>query len=415
MEQFDVVHQEELYGVGTTTTTTDQSSRVDNIQSSIADLKILHQREVELIRALQGSEEASLTLETVLAEDGFSLSSVINSDVLHPVDSYNLIKRTARTWTRIFSKLTNLGGELGSRLEAARSQFPTWENIRVATALGLLNVHVYYRLEPADLVAGTLTDELRNVTYHASTRLTAGDAKLIAEVAEREKLVRFAIEWLRLFPQLRKKYRKLVKLHDELVNYEPEKAIMQNIVTDDDPIEETVFQETMMRKLRSKHRAQCPPFVGDDPGCTSQCIPYFYADEISRLCRGDKTLRPPEKDARIKCELLHYNSPFLRLNPFKLETANNEGNFVAIVHHLLSAEEVEEMKLKAIGDLKATPYSVGGVTEDYSYKRNSKIKYISERTDSFALKISRRMEDALAFKIYQPDYRFTAENYQVDF
>ena len=175
----------------------------------------------------------------------------------------------------------------------------------------------------------------------------------------------------------------------------------------------SVFQETMLRKLRSKHRAQCPPFVGDDPGCTSQCIPYFYADEISRLCRGDKTLRPPEKDARIKCELLHYNSPFLRLNPFKLETANNEGNFVAIVHHLLSAEEVEEMKLKAIGDLKATPYSVGGVTEDYSYKRNSKIKYISERTDSLALAISRRMEDALAFHIYQPEQRFTAENYQV--
>ena len=52
-------------------------------------------------------------------------------------------------------------------------------------------------------------------------RLSAGDAKLIAEVAETEKLLSFAIEWLWLFPQLRKKYRKLVKLHDNLVNYEP--------------------------------------------------------------------------------------------------------------------------------------------------------------------------------------------------
>ena len=76
--------------------------------------------------------------------------------------------------------------------------------------------------------------------------------------------------------------------------------------------------------------------------------------------------------------------------------------------------DIRQIKAKAIGDLKATPYSVGGVTEDFSYKRNSKIKYISERTDRLALAISRRMEDALAFHIYQPEYRFTAENYQVN-
>ena len=263
-------------------------------------------------------------------------------------------------------------------------------------------------------MAGTLRDDLRNITYQAATKLTPGDAKLIAEVAESEKLLLFAIEWLRVFPQLRKKYRKLVKLHDNLVNYEPEKAIKMNLVTKDDPLEESVFQETKMRKLRGNQRRKCPPFVGDDPGCTSDCLPYFYAEEISRLCRGDRALRPPEKEARAKCERLHYNSPALRLNPFKLETANNEGNFVAIVHDLLSPVEVEQIKAKAIGDLKATPYSVGGVTEDFSYKRNSKIKYISERTDSLALAISRRMEDALALHIYQPEYRLTAENYQVN-
>ena len=263
-------------------------------------------------------------------------------------------------------------------------------------------------------MAGTLTDHMRNVTYQAATKLTAGDAKLIAEVAETEKLLLFAIEWLRLFPQLRKKYRKLVRLHDNLVNYEPERAIQMNLVTKDDPLEESVFQETKMRKLRRNHRQKCPPFVGDDPGCTSDCLPYFYAEEISRLCRGDRSLRPAEKDASVKCEILHYNSPFLRLNPFKLETANNEGNFVAIVHDLLSPAEVEQMKSKAIGDMKSTPYSVDGEELDFSYKRNSKIKYISERTDSLALAISRRMEDALAFHIYQPEYRFTAENYQVN-
>ena len=262
-----------------------------------------------------------------------------------------------------------------------------------------------------------MTDSLRNITYQAATRLTAGDAKLIAEVAEAENLLSFAIQWLRLFPQLRKKYRRLVKLHDNYVNYEPEKAIRHGVVTSDEPVEETVFPDSPMARLRRNYRSLCPPHRGEDPampGSSWQCLNYFYADEISRLCQGDKTLRPPEKDVRTKCEFLHYNSPFLRLNPFKMETANNEGNFVATIHQLLSATEVEEMKAKAIGDMKATPYSVSGEELEFSYKRNSKIKYISERTDSLALSISRRLEDALALRIFPEDpERLTAENYQL--
>ena len=87
------------------------------------------------------------------------------------------------------------------------------------------------RLDPAQLAQGVLTDRRTNLTYLASTKLSVGDAKLIAEVAEKENLLRFAIEWLRLFPQLRKRYKKLVKLHDDLVNYRPEEAIKLGMVT----------------------------------------------------------------------------------------------------------------------------------------------------------------------------------------
>ena len=414
VEQFDKDQREELYGRGTTTDTTKVRNRVNNTQSSTADLRILHQREVNLIKLLQGSEHATETVRSVFEEDGFTVEAVLGSDILHPVDSYNLIKRTARTWTRIFTQLSLEEERLKAAVEEAKSQFPSWETSRVAVALGILNIHVYYRIKPEQMVQGVLTDPLRNVTYQAKTRLTAGDAKLIAGVAEEDNLFSYAIEWLRLFPQLKKRYRKLVKLHDNLINYEPEKVVERNIVTFNDPVEETVFQETKMRKLREIGQARCPPFIGKDPaGCPNSCCVYYYADEISRLCRGDRTLRPPDKDLTTNCELLHYNEPFLRLNPFKLETANNEGNFVAIIHQLMSLAEVEEMKGKAIGDMKATPYNIAGNNEEFSYKRNSKIKYISERADSFALGISRRLEDALAFNVFQPEHNFTAENYQL--
>ena len=145
VEQLEEESQEELFGLGTTDLTTTARSRVNNTQSSTADLRILHQRELELIRALQHNEQACVAVEDGLAEDGFSLENVVLSDVLHPVDSYNLVKRTARTWPKIFTRLPSLEEELQSAVETARSQFPAWQISRVAAGLGLLNIHVYYR------------------------------------------------------------------------------------------------------------------------------------------------------------------------------------------------------------------------------------------------------------------------------
>ena len=40
-------------------------------------------------------------------------------------------------------------------------------------------------------------------------------------------------------------------------------------------------------------------------------------------------------------------------------------------------------------------------------------KCFSERNDIWAEKISRRLELATGYKLYDPKYRFTAENYQI--
>ena len=63
--------------------------------------------------------------------------------------------------------------------------------------------------------------------------------------------------------------------------------------------------------------------------------------------------------------------------------------------------------------MKATPYTIGSKTNDFSYKRTSKIKYISERNDIWAEKMSSRLELATGYKVYDPNYRYTAENYQI--
>ena len=165
--------EQEIYHEGTTETsnTTTSLDIINNTQSSMADLQLLHARELRLLASLQRDQQLMRTVTEEFAADGFSLEAVTTSDILHPIDSYNLIKRTARTWARIVERITNLGDEDTRALVLdTASTFPRWETSRHAVALGLLNIHYYYGLEAGDLVRGELHDSYRNITYHAKTR-----------------------------------------------------------------------------------------------------------------------------------------------------------------------------------------------------------------------------------------------------
>ena len=154
---------------------------MNNTQSSIADLLLLHQRETQLLTLCQSDQRVLNVILQEFSADGYDLDSVMNSDIYHPVDSYNLIKRTARTWRRILSRIDD--DQVMDSVVNTINKFPDWRTSRVGVALGLLNIHKYYDLQPRDLAQGVLHDLRRNLTWVARTRLGAGDAKLLAEVA----------------------------------------------------------------------------------------------------------------------------------------------------------------------------------------------------------------------------------------
>ena len=77
-----------------------------------------------------------------------------------------------------------------------------------------------------------------------------------------------------------------------------------------------------------------------------------------------------------KCEHLTFANPYLQLGPFLMEHSNKEGNYVGVVHSLLSETEMEKIKEKTKGQMKATPYNVANTQLTFSYKRTSKVKYI---------------------------------------
>ena len=106
-------------------------------------------------------ERANLTkeLEEVFEKDGYNFNSVLDTDVLNPVDSYNLIKRTARTWVKVkdaFKAKEQIMNEKESEiifehLHSVLKTFPSWEKNRCYTAV--INVII---LEPQEPFAPTL-------------------------------------------------------------------------------------------------------------------------------------------------------------------------------------------------------------------------------------------------------------------
>ena len=72
-----------------------------NSASSVTDLRALLNAEKALLSLLSEHEEMSTIAREILEAEGFTVAAISNSDVLHPIDGYNLIKRLGRTWPKV--------------------------------------------------------------------------------------------------------------------------------------------------------------------------------------------------------------------------------------------------------------------------------------------------------------------------
>ena len=72
-----------------------------NSASSVTDLRVLLNAEKALLSLLSEYEEMSTIAREILEAEGFTVAAISNSDVLHPIDGYNLIKRLGRAWPKV--------------------------------------------------------------------------------------------------------------------------------------------------------------------------------------------------------------------------------------------------------------------------------------------------------------------------
>ena len=114
-----------------------------NSASSVTDLRQLLKAETVLLGLLPEHKKVSDIATRLLEAEGFTIASIHNSDVRHPVDGYNLIKRLGLVWPKVVDALKlpvaehweGLEGAVGRKvmrqLERALEQFPSWEENRV--------------------------------------------------------------------------------------------------------------------------------------------------------------------------------------------------------------------------------------------------------------------------------------------
>ena len=76
-----------------------------NPASSVTDLRALLTTEKGLLSLLSERKDIFSIAKLVLEEENFNISTIYNSDVLHPIDAYNLIKRLGRAWPKVLEAL----------------------------------------------------------------------------------------------------------------------------------------------------------------------------------------------------------------------------------------------------------------------------------------------------------------------
>ena len=128
----------------------------------MTDLRVLLNAEKRLLRFLSEYDEMSAIARDILEAEGFTIAAIHNSNVLHPVDGYNLIKRLGRVWPKVQKEMklrddkdwqgadnvnqedivnkvdkgkegvgVSVSRRLVRQLETALEQFPSWEENRV--------------------------------------------------------------------------------------------------------------------------------------------------------------------------------------------------------------------------------------------------------------------------------------------
>ena len=394
------------------------------------------------------------------------LSQDSESYVKHPVNAFNLIKRTTQLWPRILlnydgsredkeSKADNKVSMSLKQTNILRSftnfiirKFPSKEDFSHGAAIGIMTVEkTYARNEESrlELANGILKDKSSNKTYRSIHKLSSDDCILISNAAQRMLHLDRSVEWAKTavsveklqgsrLAELKKLERNLErakKYHDDTLisrglgatvtenvpSGHPESPIFTSVYPYDEELEEIPSYKKSLKQFRKESKIATQLFtdiqpldVGDGRFLDKSYKRMWYnmAPISRRLCNGDQSLRPREKDANLKCIFIHHSQPSHMLGPFKYEPLNDNPH-VGMFRDFYSNKECDSLirfngekqeNLKS-PEWRSLDYEGNPITNYFIDHRISKRHHIDDSDHIVATTASKRISHATQWMVHQ--------------
>ena len=122
----------------------------------------------------------------------FSLHNVTEEYVYHPINAFNLVKRTTKFLPKVLNN-THI-----------QTSFSFTNHIMLQLANAIYNLEEYYAITPKDLVNGIIRDSETSKIYKSSKKLELDDVLYIQDVAHLYWNYDKQISWLEIALKLAK-------------------------------------------------------------------------------------------------------------------------------------------------------------------------------------------------------------------
>jgi prolyl 4-hydroxylase len=354
-----------------------------------------------LLHSYVAQEEVRLEKIRLLADDYQKHSNLaldnVDKFLGNPVNAFLLIKRFTLDWDRDVLPIISNGtwDALSQQIEQVRADLPVYEDLKGA-ASGLMRLQDTYQLDTSSVAQGDLggvkspvlsasdcfllgrLSYIEKDYYHCSLWMEASLDRATQELSD-SIFISDTLDYLSYSKAMLGDVDDALKLTNELLEIEPEHERALN----NKRYFESMVQSTDKNKQKADQR----------PGYQLNRDEYRNSKEFltyEALCRGEDVVPVANKD-KLFCRYRTNNHPLLLLQPAKEEIVHFNP-FVTIFHHVVSDEEIRQIKHLATPRLnRATVQnSKTGELETANY-RISKSAWLKGEEHQVVQKLNNRM------------------------
>ncbi|XP_071746654.1 prolyl 4-hydroxylase subunit alpha-2 [Lepeophtheirus salmonis] len=360
--------------------------------------------------------------------DEYNLTeSQADTYISNPINAFTLIKRTSHEWLKIHDSIYNETSEnMFTEISELLSGLPNSGDIEGA-ANGLFLLQETYNLD-IDLFAkgvisinGEIKGEMEN-----NAALNGSDMSLMGKLAFNKQVYDRAYEWLisslkkaiedndsvETISQIKKDIKTVIKYHDQILETRgsPRGSTWRTYVN---PLEPKLASKNKYKNALKANNGSMSYKM--EYKLLTELKDYEITDQFNALCRGED-IRDPIDDKDLSCSYLHFNDPYLKLGPFKLENLNSYP-FIGVYHDFLYDNEMESFKSHSRPLLERSQHSGKKNSNEVSFKRTSKQTWLvdaetqnNNTVNTLANKISNRISYATKLAVKS---KKGGEDYQI--